>query len=145
MDTREYPSSWRLTFRFDGERVELVRRERLPMIAPGSPGTPPVAGEQGGSWVEIQDERQSPVFHRLLHDPFRTSAEVHSPDGRIELHTGPPQPGEFDVVVPDAPEATSVALFTGELGPPGGGRRLDPPRRVAREVFRFPLREEAAP
>jgi hypothetical protein len=78
VDTRTYRSSWRLTFRFDGDQVELASAERVARVAPG--GT-----EASGSWVDLVDRRGRVLFRRVLHDPFRTTAEHHSPDGQIEV------------------------------------------------------------
>jgi hypothetical protein len=129
--------SWRLTFHFDGESVELRRSERLAMAAPAAIGEPPKGGEQSGAWVEVLDERGDVLHHRLVHDPFRLRAEHHSPDGTIEVHFRPPEPTDFEVVVPALPHADSVRLWASEPGEKGG---LDSARDRGR--FRLEAREE---
>jgi hypothetical protein len=124
--------SWRLTFHFDGESVQLRRSERLPMVAPAAIGEQPQGGEHSGAWVEVLDERGEVLHHRLVHDPFHLRAEHHSPDGTIEVHFRPPEPTDFEVVVPALPQAESVRLWAST---PGEERRLGP----ARDHGRFPL------
>jgi hypothetical protein len=125
VDTRTYRSSWRLTFRFDGDQVELASAERVARVAPG--GT-----EASGSWVDLVDRRGRVLFRRVLHDPFRTTAEHHSPDGQIEVVRRPPESGEFQVVVPDMPDGSDVSVWSSPLEPEAA---LNP----AQELGRFRL------
>jgi hypothetical protein len=129
VDTRKYRTSWRLTFRFDGERISLLRRERLQKVAPGTSPEAPVPGKNSGAWVEILDRSGRRLFHRLLIDPLRTRAEHHSPEGRIELHLRAPEPCEFTAVVPDIPDASEVVLYASPAEPK---RMLEPAREVGR-------------
>lgn len=135
VDTRRFPVSWRLTFHFDEDgSVELARRQQLPMIAPGSPGPSLTGRDYSGSWVELQDRQGRVLFERVLHNPFRTTVEVHYPPGRnSQVVSAPRQAGEFEAVVPVIPEATTVVVWSSEL--------VDPERRseAAREVGRFDL------
>jgi hypothetical protein len=124
--------SWRLTFHFDGESVELRRAERLPMVAPGVFGEPPRGGERSGAWVEVLDRQGDVLQHRPLSDPFNLRAEHHSPDGAIEVHYRDPEPTDFEVVVPALPDADSVRLWASAMEE---GKRLGP----ARDRGRFAL------
>ena len=101
----------RLTFRSAAGEVRLVRKERLDMICPPSVGEWPEAGRNGGYWVETQDGAGGARFFRVLHDPLRSSVEVHSPDGTIRREFGPAEDATFEVLVPDDPDATSVVLM----------------------------------
>jgi hypothetical protein len=135
VDTRRFPSSWRLTFRYDEDgTVELAGQEEVPMVAPGSPG--PIrtgGGDYSGSWVELQDQQGRVLFDYVLHDPFRRLLAVHYPPGPSnQVVPGPPRPGEFTVVVPALPEATTVVVWSSPLE---AERRSE----AAREVGRFPL------
>jgi hypothetical protein len=134
VDTRRFPSSWRLTFRYNEDgAVELADRKDLPMIAPGSPGPTASGGEFSGSWVELQDRQGRVLFERVLHNPFRTMVEVHHPPGRrSQAVPGPLQPGEFEVLLPAMPDAAAVVVWSSELD---AGRRNE----AAREVGRFNL------
>lgn len=134
VDTRRFPSSWRLTFRYDQDgTVELAGRKDLPMIAPGGPGPTASGGEFSGSWVQLQDRQGQVLFERVLHDPFRTMLEVHQPpDRRSQAVAGQLRPGEFEVLVPAMPEATTVVVWSSELD---AGRR----NQAARQVGHFDL------
>jgi hypothetical protein len=134
VDTRKIRHSLRLTFRFDGSSVDLISSLELRKIAPATVGTPPVAGEQAGVWLELRDEHDKVLFHRLLDDPFRTAARHHSPDGRIELHLRAPQPGEFEVLVPALPDASYAALLSSPL-------ERDSADEPAQEIGRYPLQQ----
>lgn len=103
--------SWRLTFHFDGESVQLAESERLPMLAPAAVGEPPRGGENSGAWVEVLDSGGTALYHQLLHDPFHLRAEHHSPDGRIEVHWRPPEPTDFEVIVPALRQAETVSVW----------------------------------
>jgi hypothetical protein len=137
IDTRRYRTSWRLTFRFDGQRINLIRRERLQKIAPGTTAETPEPGRNSGAWLELVDRSGQVLFHRLLYDPLRTRAEHHSPDGRIELHVRTPEPSEFTEIVPDIPAASEVILYSSPT-------EYDRMHEAAREIGRYSLGERGA-
>jgi hypothetical protein len=122
-------TSWRLTFRFEGSRVDLIRREQLHRPAAGTALLEPFEGKNSGAWLAVLDEVDRPMFHRLLHDPFQIRAERHSPDGSVALQLRPPTSGEFQVIVPDLPGMRSVVLFS---SPPDPERWFEPARELAR-------------
>jgi hypothetical protein len=126
--------SWRLTFWFDGTSVQLRRAERLPMVAPAAIGEAPSGDTNSGAWVEVLDDRGTVLHHRLLRDPFHVLAEHHSPDGRIEVHFRPPEPTDFEVVVPALPQARSVRVWA---TPPDEVER----QGLARDQGTFPLED----
>src|SRR5262245_1866097 len=102
---RVNPRSIRLTFTFEGDRVELSNVERLPMISPPQHGEPPEAGKQGGEWMILSDRQGRTVAWCLLHDPLRTRVEVHDPEAGPSLVVGPPSSGVFEVLLPDVADA----------------------------------------
>lgn len=130
--TGDEPRSWRLTFRFDGERLALVKQEHLTKVAPGTAAFRPEAGKHSGSWLFLLGAAGEVLFHRLLHDPFQTRAAHHSHKGAIKLHFREPQPGEFTAVLPDIPGATEVAVYASPFSPEGR-------HEAAEEVARFRL------
>ncbi|MDQ3936177.1 MAG: hypothetical protein M3340_16265 [Actinomycetota bacterium] len=139
VDTRRARGAWRLTFRFDGSDVQLARSERVDMIAPASPSAPPRSGEKrSGAWLDLKGPGGRTVFHRPLRDPFQTRAEVHSPDGQIRVVFRPPEPCEFQALLPYLPDATTVVLWS---SPPEPALAGEP----AREQARFELEEEKKP
>lgn len=126
VDTRRYRHTLRLRFEFDGESLELISRVRVAMIAPGSPARRPKVGEDGGLWVEVLGDDKHVLFHRVLSNPLRARVEVHSPDRKHEMLHGDPQPGTFEVLIPDIPGARQVAVFgtplTADRAKESGGR-----------------------
>jgi hypothetical protein len=134
-DTPSPAETLRLTFRFEGDRVELVSRQRVRMIAPPSIGDPPEGGRSSGAWIELQDRQGRTVAYRVLHDPFQTHAEHHSPDGRIERVERPVESGEFEVLLPAVPEGTAVSLWSSPVEPRLAGE-------PATEIARFDLTDD---
>lgn len=101
----------RLTFRVADGEVRLLSYERLPMICPPSIGETPQARKHGGFWMELRNRDNQVIFHRLIHSPLVGSVEVHSPDGKIERKFGEVRESIFEVLLPDNPEAESIALM----------------------------------
>jgi len=131
-----YPrESFRLTFRFSKDRVDLVSQERLEMLTPPDLAGPPAAGENSGTWLELRSSNDVRVAARVLHDPFQTGADLHSPDGRIQHVEREVGEGQFQVLVPAMRDAAYVALVSSELGRAG----LESERGAAVEVARFDL------
>jgi hypothetical protein len=130
-----------LTFRYDGDDVRLADRRLVRMIAPASVGPPPEAGKQSGSWVELRDDSDRLLFHRVLHDPFETRADHHSEEGSIEMHTRPPGSGEFDVILPALPNAVTATLWS---SPPDPKLAHEPARELARVDLRDDQPEDEA-
>jgi hypothetical protein len=133
------PASLRLTFRVVEGEVELLRSERVDAICPPAPGEPPQAGEHGGFWMELRDDRDRVLAHRVLADPLVQSVEVFSPAGTIRREFGTVPEAVFEVMLPAEPEATSVALV-GEPGEPGAAAVEG--EVVTRELVRFELPDQ---
>jgi hypothetical protein len=129
---QQAPQALRLTFRFDGESVELAEIQQLRKLIPPMVGEPPEEGRHYGEWIELRDGDDRVLFTRVLNDPLQTRVEVHNPDTGPSIVVGPPGQGTFDVVVPDLREATSAVLFAST---PGRGKRL----RRAAPIARFDL------
>jgi hypothetical protein len=123
----------RLTFAVRGGEVRLQSAEPLEMILPPPVGERPREGRHGGYWMEVHDEADNTLFHRILHQPLRNSVEVHSPDGSIERVFGEPMDGVFEVLVPDDPQAQDLVL----MGNPAGGLQLESADSGATELARF--------
>lgn len=135
-DPRAHRGSWRLTFRFDGARIVLIDRVRVRKLSPGTTSEKPEPGRHSGAWLELVDGKDRVLFHRLLHDPLQTTAEHHSPDGRIERHVRPPAPCTFTAIVPDVPGADAVILYA---SPAEESRMLD----AAEALGRFSLGDDS--
>lgn len=147
--------SKRLTFRVAGDQIELVNEEKLQMMTPPSVGAPPQEGTHGGFWLEVQDDDNRVLDHRLLQFPLGDSVEVFSPDGTIEREFGPAKESTFEVLVPDYDDASNVAMFGESLDPeafrarqaaraaqphaPGHPEPASAPEPPSRELARFKL------
>jgi hypothetical protein len=128
-------TSWRLTFRWDGAQIELVNRRQVQMIAPATTGEQPIAGQHAGTWLELRDAADKTLYHRSITRLMGAKAEVFHPDGAMTHHLGEPGIGQFEIVVPDLPQATLVCIISSPFEPKA---LLHEP---AREIARFPLRE----
>lgn len=104
-------STLRLTFEVSNGVVQLKSTERLPMITPPQFGAKPEAGKNGGFWIELRDEADAMLGHRLISPTQLNSVEVHSPDGKIRRVFGPVEKGVFEVLLPDVPNARAAVLM----------------------------------
>lgn len=129
----DHSHSLRLTFAYRGSDVRLVHAERVAMITPAPPAEAPGRG-QAGYWVEVLDDHGNLLYHRPLHDPTRESIEVFGdePGEPIYRVDNPDREGEFDVLVPDYPNAAEFALH----GPaPSTRRPYGPSSELLRSDF----------
>jgi hypothetical protein len=141
--------AWRLTFRVEDDRVQMVAQERLRMaVLPSEELDQEDA--RSGFWHELQDSAGRPLYRRVTSNPLSTTVEIPTDDPEqpfaYEQVTRPA--GTFSVVVPDLPEGRSVALFASRPGdipiPPRLGPELlaHPRGFEATEVARFELGRE---
>lgn len=124
----------RLTFRYEGDRVELVSSQPVEMLLP--PSHPVDEGEgRSGFWITLRAADGRPVYRRVMHSPIRADVEVFSPEPEENIRRVPVDrpSGTFVVLVPDVEEARVLTLHDSER------RALAGP---AREIARFELRRE---
>ena len=142
-------TAWRLTFRVEDDRIQVVAQERLTMaVLPSEELSQEDA--RSGFWHELQDSAGRPLYRRVTSNPLSTAVEVPTDDPEQPLaYEQVARPARmFSVVVPDLPEGRSVALFVSRPGdipiPPRlGPEVLAHPRGFeATEVARFELHEE---
>lgn len=131
-------TSWRLTFRWDGAQIELINRRQVQMIAPATTGEQPIAGEHAGIWLELRDAADKTLYHRSITRLMGAKAEVFHPDGAMTHHLGDPGIGQFEIVVPDLPQAAWLCIVASPFDPDA---LLHEP---AREIARFLLRNGAS-
>jgi len=120
----------RVTFAYRDRDVRLVASRRVAMIAPPTV-TPAPAQGQSGYWFELRGAAGELLFHRVLNAPIRVDVEVFSDDANQTMKRVPlsaPQ-GQFEVLVPDLPDATTFHFF----GTPSGAVSESAP---SRELFR---------
>ena len=119
----------RLTFRFDGDRVELTGVQALQKLIPPRVGPEPEEGKHAGEWLQLRDGDDRVLYTRVLNDPLRTRVDVHDPEKGPSIVVGPPASGTFDVLVPDLPDAVFAVLYA---SPAVQGAELRPAVLVAR-------------
>lgn len=123
----------RLTFSYDGDRIELVSRQRVQMILPAS--HPLDDGEgQSGFWFTVRAEDGRPLYRRATEPPIRVDAEVFStePTQNIQRIAVSRPRGTFVLLVPDLPAARTLTLHMHPIEPGAQAQR-------AREIARFPM------
>jgi hypothetical protein len=102
----------RVTFAYRGNDLAVAGTRRVRMILPPALSPPPERG-QSGYWVEVRAADGALLFHRALHSPVRVDAEIFTGGESPTIARAPivePQ-GEFEVLVPDLPEAQSLLLY----------------------------------
>jgi len=129
----------RLTFAYEGSRIELVSQMRVEKITPPSL-TPCPDENSSGYWVELQDKRGKCLFHRLLPDAIKDSAEIYpqnKPLTRVPLRE---IKGRFEVLLPDLEEGVQVVVM-GHPITEKGLRRHEPCRALAKFAIRHEGKE----
>jgi hypothetical protein len=114
-----YPDhTWRLAFAYDGDKVDLVRAERIEMIAPPVV-TPPPEANAGGFWLEVRDKQGNLIYHRPLYNPLRRHVEHFGDKAGDQMQRTSPesQRGEFDVLVPDLPDGAQFSVHGAPVTP----------------------------
>lgn len=112
-----YSHTLRVTFAYDEDKLHIVSVKRVAMRAP-APATPAPQEGQSGYWLEVRDANGALLYHRALHDPIRQDIEAFGdkpgdPIRRVPAHH---PKGEFEVLIPDLPQAADFVLH----GPPAG-------------------------
>jgi hypothetical protein len=127
----------RLTFSFDGPKIQLTLRETVEMTLP--PSLALVDKPPGAAfWYELQDGERTPLYRRTRRHPL---------DPKVEVRTGDPErplahldsgrvAGTFTLLVPRLPAAQSVVLYGWSASPDDDERDDD---LAPTELARFPL------
>lgn len=132
--------SIRLTFHITEGEAEIIATERLRMVTPPSIGELPIAGTHGGYWVELRNDKGDVIFHRIINNPIQSSAEIFSPDGRIERLFDKAKAQTFEVLIPDTAAGRTIALMGETLSETKSSRRKKAPD--SRELAQFTLFED---
>jgi hypothetical protein len=116
-----YTHTLRITFAHDGPKLEITNVQRVAMRAPAA--LPPAGDNQAGYWLEVRDSKGALLYHRPIHDPLRQHVEsfgeaAGAPTQRL-ADAG--DRGEFEVLVPDLPDAQTFRLHGPTLAPAGIG------------------------
>lgn len=128
----------RLTFSYRGQDIELVSTQAVDMRIP--PGDALQWDERSsGFWVLLRDGGGQPLYRRIAADPIQTSVEYPTDDPKKPLarqDVASPE-GVFVVLVPDLPQAQSIALFSSGGGATAQERTAG---TAAREIATFDLK-----
>ena len=124
----------RLTFAYEGSRIELVSQMRVEKITPPSL-TPCHDKDSSGYWVELQDKRGKCLFHRLLPDAIRDSAEIYPQNKPLARAPLREIKGRFEVLLPDLDEGMQVVVMGHPISEIGL-RRQEPCRPLAKFAIR---------
>ncbi len=123
----------RVTFAYRGHDIAVASTRKVRMIVP-RPASPPPEKGQSGYWLEVRAADGKLLFHRVLHSPIRADVEIFSQEeGQSITRVPVAEPhGEFEALVPDLPEASSLALY----GPPPDPQlQAAPARELVRVGF----------
>jgi hypothetical protein len=126
----------RLTFAYRGQEIELVSTQAVDMKVPPADALR-WDEKSSGFWVVLRDAGGRPLYRRVTSDPIQTSVEFPSDDPKRPLarqDVASPE-GVFVVLVPDLPQARTVALFSS-----GGASGQERTVVAAREIASFDLK-----
>jgi hypothetical protein len=107
-----YTHSLRVAVTVDDEGAHVTGVQRVAMRAPASaPGAP--APEQSGLWFEVRGGDDELLYHRALRTPHADSVEVFDDPEGGTIHRAMTSrgPAKFDLIVPDLPDATHLAIY----------------------------------
>jgi hypothetical protein len=113
---KKYQQSLRLTFSYDKGDVKLINKQAVRMTAAPSYPLSKFEG-QSGFWMLLKDKEGKHLYRRIIQNPIRTDEEVFSEDsseGIIRTPVSHPK-GEFQIVVPDIPEAEELEFVSSPL------------------------------
>ena len=110
-DAAYTPRAVRVTFSYRGDHIDVVDVQRVVMFVP--PGDAPAHDTQSGFWLELRDRRGDVVHRQIMDHPMSSDYEVFPADGRGPIVRQPVarREGAFTVVVPDTPDAETLALM----------------------------------
>jgi hypothetical protein len=123
----------RLTFAYEGTKVELVSKLAVEMIAPPSDRTDEYE-DHAGFWIELRDPDDRLLYRRIMHNPIQTDREAPSgdPDRPFTRVRTDQKQGTFTIIVPDLEQAQDLNLV---------GSPAERPAAAAKHIHRVNLKE----
>lgn len=113
-----YAHTLRLTFSYEGSKVQLVSKQSLEMVPPPSD---PITeqDEMTGFWYEVRDAENQPLYRRAVHNPIKFAVELPSgnPEESFSWERVSEPSGSFVLLMPDLDQAQSLILFSSPLEP----------------------------
>lgn len=113
-----YAHTLRLTFSYEGSKVELISQQSLEMVPPPSD---PITeqDEMTGFWYELRDVENHPLYRRAVHNPIKFAVELPSRNREAPFaweKVSQPS-GSFVLLMPDLDQAQNLILFSSPLEP----------------------------
>lgn len=103
----------RLIFEYEGDRIQLIDRQKVRMIRPTT-STQPQNNEQASFWYELKNSQDRSIYKHAISNPISSDTEVFSNSEAGEsIHRQQIEKpkGTFVLLIPDIPESNSVVLF----------------------------------
>ena len=122
LPARGHNRALRLTFRYDGDKVEMVSSQQVEMILPPSHALEDPESPAAFSFV-VSDAAGRRLYRRMIHPPIQTDVEVFEPDGSIRKAPAVRPSGSFVLLVPDVPAGASLTLVGPRPGAESAGSR----------------------
>lgn len=129
----------RMTFSYNGDKIELVSEQHVQMILPPSQPVEQL-DSLAGFHVVLRNQQDQAVYRATRTNPIRHDAEVfNEPGTERSVHRVPVErpKGTFVVLVPDVPGATALE-FLGHPRSTAGMLLVDAPRQQS--LARFNLK-----
>lgn len=112
--------AFRFIFESDGDRVRLVRKMRVDMVAPEQPVD--TTQSAAGVYAELRNVDEETLYRANLSAQIQPTREVFSPDGRAErVATEGARKRVAVVVAPDPEDAASVVVVRRRAAEEGRG------------------------
>jgi hypothetical protein len=133
-------SAVRLTFSYEGNRIDLISKQKIQKRLPGRISPDIQKGQTSGFWLELSNDNRSILYKQIIDNPIRVDTEVFSenPKQSITRHELVDIKGTFSIVIPNIPDARNFDLF-GSLVLSEGMRGLQKP---AAKIFHLDLKED---
>jgi hypothetical protein len=126
-----------VTFEYKGDEFRIANQMRVEKITPPSLTPCPDASSAAGYWVELRDRRGRCLFHRILPDAIRDSAEIYPEQKPLTRTPLREVAGRFEVLLPDLPEADAVVV----MGHPVAREGLMRHKRTG-QLAKFKIKQE---
>lgn len=133
-------SAVRLTFSYEGNRIDLISKQKIQKRLPGRISPDIQKGQTSGFWLELSNDNRSILYKQIIDNPIRVDTEVFSenPKQSITRHELVDIKGTFSIVIPNIPDARNFDLF----GSPVLSEGMRGLQKPAAKIFHLDLKED---
>ncbi len=133
-------SAVRLTFSYEGNRIDLISKQKIQKRLPGRISPDIQKGQTRGFWLELSNDNRRLLYRQIIDNPIRIDTEVFSenPNESITRHQLVDIKGTFSIVIPNIPDARSLDLF----GSPILSEGIRGLQKPAEKIFHLDLKED---